>query len=139
MGETNWRTDNTTQREMTLDEWCATLPEGHRARLELTRLRTALAEVERENAQWRTWGIVEVAIRNPSVADYMNHWEARAEKAETALAAAERAGAERAAKEAWRLVKIHPKGWSDEDAEWLYVNAILRALFPPPGAEVGRG
>lgn len=56
-----------------------------------------------------------------------------------AIVAAERRGAERAAKEAWRLVKIHPKGWSDEDAERLYVNAILRALFPPPGAEVGRG
>lgn len=30
-------------------------------------------------------GIIEVAIRNPSVADYMAHWEARAEKAEAAL------------------------------------------------------
>ncbi|MBM6687174.1 hypothetical protein H9X89_16615, partial [Faecalicatena contorta] len=27
-------------------------------------------------------GIIEVSIRNPSVADYMRHWEGRAEKAE---------------------------------------------------------
>lgn len=32
-------------------------------------------------------GIIEVAIRNPSVAEYMEHWEARAEKAEAQLEA----------------------------------------------------
>lgn len=42
---------------------------------EIARLR---AEVE----QWRTWGIIEIAVRNPSVAEYMRHWEGRAEKAE---------------------------------------------------------
>lgn len=31
-------------------------------------------------------GIIEVAVRNPSVADYMTHWEGRAETAEAALA-----------------------------------------------------
>lgn len=31
-------------------------------------------------------GIIEVAIRNPSVAEYMAHWEGRAEKAEAQLA-----------------------------------------------------
>jgi hypothetical protein len=29
-----------------------------------------------------TSGIIEVAVRNPSVAEYMGHWEGRAEKAE---------------------------------------------------------
>ena len=38
------------------------------------------------DAEWRGWGIVEVAIRNPSVSDYMNHWEGRALKAEADLA-----------------------------------------------------
>lgn len=36
----------------------------------------------------------------------------------------------RAEREAWRLVKVHPKGWTGEDAEQLYVNAILATLFP---------
>jgi len=37
-----------------------------------------LQEVEHYNKS----GIVEIAVRNPSVADYMAHWEGRAEKAE---------------------------------------------------------
>ena len=38
--------------------------------------------------QWRQWGVVEVAIRNDDVAEYMAHWEHRAERAEAELAAA---------------------------------------------------
>jgi hypothetical protein len=38
-------------------------------------------EAERDK-QWSAWGIVEVAVRNQSVADYMKHWEERATKAE---------------------------------------------------------
>lgn len=34
----------------------------------------------------RTSCIVEIAVRNPQVADYCNHWETRAEKAESELA-----------------------------------------------------
>lgn len=30
----------------------------------------------------KTAGIIEIAVRNPSVADYMDHWEGRALKAE---------------------------------------------------------
>ena len=41
-----------------------------------------IARVEAELAQWKTWGIVEVAVRNPAVAEYMKHWEGRALKAE---------------------------------------------------------
>lgn len=41
-----------------------------------------LEQLERENADFRTWGIIEIATRNPNVAEYMTHWEARAEKAE---------------------------------------------------------
>lgn len=41
-----------------------------------------LEQLERENADFRTWGIIEVAIRNPNVAEYMAHWEARTQKAE---------------------------------------------------------
>ena len=32
-------------------------------------------------------GIIEVAIRNPSVAEYMRHWEGRAEQAEARVTA----------------------------------------------------
>ena len=45
--------------------------------------------LEAELNQWKTWGIIEIAVRNPSVANYMEHWEGRAIKAEQALAALE--------------------------------------------------
>lgn len=45
-----------------------------------------LVEAEKELSNWATWGIVEIAVRNPSVADYCKHWEERAEKAEKLLA-----------------------------------------------------
>jgi hypothetical protein len=39
-----------------------------------------------ELKNWETWGIVEIATRNPNVAEYCKHWEERATKAEaTAL------------------------------------------------------
>ena len=41
-----------------------------------------ITELRAEVEQWRNWGIVEVAVRNPQVADYMDHWEGRATKAE---------------------------------------------------------
>jgi 8-oxo-dGTP diphosphatase len=37
---------------------------------------------EQELQQWKTWGVIEIAVRNPNVAEYMSHWEGRAEKAE---------------------------------------------------------
>lgn len=49
-----------------------------------------LAEVERREKQWRSWGVVEVATRNQSVADHCKHWEERTEKAESELANAQR-------------------------------------------------
>jgi hypothetical protein len=39
-----------------------------------------------EVAQWRTWGVIEIAVRNPNVSSYMEHWEGRALKAEAELA-----------------------------------------------------
>jgi hypothetical protein len=38
-----------------------------------------------EIGQWKTWCIVEIAVRNPSVAEYMEHWEGRAIKAEATV------------------------------------------------------
>jgi len=42
----------------------------------------AAIELEKENKQWRTWCIIEIAVRNPSVMEYIRHWEGRTEKAE---------------------------------------------------------
>lgn len=42
-----------------------------------------LAEMERREKQWCEWGIVEVAARNPQVAEFCAHWEKRTELAET--------------------------------------------------------
>jgi hypothetical protein len=41
----------------------------------------------KELDNWRTWGIVEIAVRNPNVESYMREWETRALKAEKELAA----------------------------------------------------
>jgi hypothetical protein len=32
--------------------------------------------------QWKTWGIIEIAVRNSNVMEYMKHWEGRALRAE---------------------------------------------------------
>lgn len=45
-------------------------------------------ELEAELHLMKTSGIVEVAVRNPSVMEYMQHWEGRAETAEAKLAKA---------------------------------------------------
>jgi hypothetical protein len=39
-------------------------------------------DLRREIEQWKTWGIIEIAVRNPNVMEYMRHWEGRALKAE---------------------------------------------------------
>lgn len=54
-------------------------------------LRTQLAEAREEIAQWATWGVIEIAVRNPNVASYMDHWEKRATLAEAKLARAREA------------------------------------------------
>lgn len=47
-----------------------------------------MVEKDAELKQWRTWNIVEIAVRNEQVAQYVTHWENRAEKAEAELAEA---------------------------------------------------
>lgn len=42
-------------------------------------------ELEAELHLLKTSGIIEVAVRNPNVMEYMRHWEGRAEAAEVAL------------------------------------------------------
>ena len=45
-------------------------------------LEERVKDLEREIEQWKTWGIVEIAVRNPNVESYMGHWEKRARDAE---------------------------------------------------------
>ena len=46
-----------------------------------------IERLRRELDMLTTGGIIEVAVRNPSVSEYMEHWEGRALKAEASLAA----------------------------------------------------
>lgn len=43
---------------------------------------------EAEQREWESWGIVEIAVRNQSVADYVKHWESRCLAAEASLRSA---------------------------------------------------
>ena len=45
-----------------------------------------ISRLQRENEHFTKSGIIEVAVRNISVSDYMNHWEGRAADAEAKLA-----------------------------------------------------
>ena len=58
------------------------------AKLEPAEARIKMLEAELH--MMKTSGIIEVAVRNPSVSEYMNHWEGRAEAAEAKLARLER-------------------------------------------------
>jgi len=45
------------------------------------------AEIAELQHNLKNWGTIEIAIRNPAVAESMRHWECRAEKAEAELKA----------------------------------------------------
>jgi hypothetical protein len=64
---------------------------------------SALVSLARENDTLTHGGIIEVAVRNQSVSDYMTHWEGRALKAEAEVVslARERDEARQAAQQHW--------------------------------------
>jgi hypothetical protein len=70
--------------------------EGARAMREglarIEALEAQLAEARAQLATYETSAICEIAARNPSVMEYMHHWEGRAETAEAQLAAARAEG-----------------------------------------------
>ena len=47
----------------------------------------ALRAAQQELREWRTWGVIEIAVRNPNVSSYVDHWEGRTLKAESELTA----------------------------------------------------
>jgi len=72
-----------------LSQFVATPEEGYVEAPYL--VRRDIEKIGKELADFKSWGIIEVAIRNPNVAEYMKHWEGRTEKAETALKTSEEA------------------------------------------------
>ena len=48
-----------------------------------------IEELEAELHTMKTAGVIEVAVRNPNVSEYITHWEGRAEGAEAKLAKVE--------------------------------------------------
>lgn len=84
---------------------------------ELTAERDRLAD---ELKAWAGFGIIEASVRNPNIAEYMRHWEGRAEKAE---AENERLRAQLAAPVA---VRVKPLVWDSlGENHWR-----AKTLFP---------
>lgn len=52
---------------------------------EVQSLRLQVHMLQQENENFKTCGIVEIAVRNPNVASYVKHWEERAVNAEIAI------------------------------------------------------
>jgi len=68
-------------------EWPSERPISREALMKtIENLTVSNERLIRELDQWKTWGIIEIAVRNPNVASYMEHWEGRATKAEESLA-----------------------------------------------------
>lgn len=96
----------------------------------LSELDTARAEIGRlrhDNEMLTTGGIAEVAVRNPSVMDYMRHWEGRAETAESALTAAQA----RIAELEGALAKANRTA-----TDRLYMMNAYRQMLGPNGRQV---
>lgn len=74
------------------------------------KLEQCIARLEAENEQWKTWGIFEIAARNPNVSSYMDHWGTRALKAEAQV---ERLTAVPTSEEIPCGARISPKRFQD--------------------------
>lgn len=86
------------------------------------------------NGKWMAWGVVEVAIRNPQVADYCKHWEERAEAAEARVKELETADIQRA-KDITRLTIERDLALSERDEfsrmiSDLHKTAVDNGLIP---------
>lgn len=95
--------------------------------IEIHRLKAEL------NMLWHA-GIIEVAVRNRSVADYMEHWEGRALKAEATITALEAENKRlREALEQFAaiadLVDSETEGFSDTDEFQLLFHDFLMASW----------
>jgi hypothetical protein len=97
--------------------------------LEIDGLMGQNAALEAEVEQWKTWGIIEIAVRNLNVASYMEEWESRAIKAEAEI---ERLKAPVRSVDAMRMLQeSRIRGLQTILTEWL----AARASAPATGAE----
>ena len=71
-----------------LQEAALTRFQAHANPAAVLALIAVVAALRGENETLTTAGIIEVAVRNPSVADYVQHWEGRTTEAERKLAEA---------------------------------------------------
>lgn len=90
----------------------------------ITALIAEVAALRGEVETLTTAGIVEVAVRNPSVSDYVQHWEGRANEAERKLA--EAVGLLEWARD--ELPEINPSNYDHDDACHLNANEQRRQL-----------
>jgi len=81
----------------------------------------AQSDVRDDDLNWRMCGIIELAIRNPNVSSYMDHWEGRALKAEAALSKDD------GLLEALKKIKDFPR--DDTSPELFYWHAVKTAEF----------
>ena len=119
-----------------LGEW----PDGEYVRYsDYAELEAELAELQHN---LKNWGTIEIAIRNPAVAESMRHWECRAEKAEDALKALTAQEAINRLLHAAQEIRldfaaIDPR----EQAKWLHLPELCAAIDAviPSGYRAIRG
>lgn len=78
--------------------------------------KTEIEKLQDEIYLLKTAGIIEIAVRNPSVMEYMKHWEERAEKAEATTEVALREAAQMAGGAFWNLPT--PAHWDRDKDEY---------------------
>ena len=85
------------------------------------------AEIAELQHNLKNWGTIEIAIRNPAVAESMRHWECRAEKAEAALKALTEQEADEPTKEmlAAGAKLVYSGAWETDEA---YLRDIYKAM-----------
>ena len=110
-----------------------------------------ICDLEAEEHILRYGGIIEVAVRNQNVAEYMAHWEGRAEKAEAALKALALESESEPTKEQLRLQVEAARSLinaavemmtTDQVGNWTGVRSWLEQdateYLPQPAAEYAR-
>lgn len=61
--------------------------DGYRVvRQRLSEAEATITRLTFEVESWQRWGIIEIAVRNPNVSSYMDHWEGRTLKAAAEVA-----------------------------------------------------
>jgi hypothetical protein len=89
---------------------------------------------EKELNQWHHWGVIEVAVRNPGVREYMEHWEGRATTAESQLAELEADNRALRAENALLKADVSDEEWDAYCENFIEVDNIGRAATTNDGS-----